>query len=465
MEKAKILVIDDDADSLASVVAALRRDGYDVVPAADPKEGLARLSTEGADVVLTDLRMPGLTGMEVIRHVVRENPGVPVVVLTAFGTVESAVEAVRAGASDYLMKPVGVPQLRAAVLKALKEREKNRELERKDREIDRLREEAGRAAGGSEIIGSSRAMEEVLRKVRLVAPTRMNVLIQGESGTGKELVAREIHAQSPRGERSFVAVNCAAIPETLLETEMFGHERGAFTGAVATHRGKIEAAEGGTLFLDEIGEISPALQAKLLRAIEQKEITRVGGGQVIRVDVRILAATNLDLKQKVEEKAFREDLFYRLNVFNITVPPLRSRREDIPKLAERFLSDVSRENAIPRKRLSPEAMRLLLSYRWPGNIRELRNAIETSALVSAGDTIGEGDLPPEIAKGFLPPSPSGPIPLPAPKTLQEIEREAIRAALAETGGNKKEAAKILGIGIATLHRKVKTYGITDRLSE
>jgi len=459
-EKAKILVIDDDADSLASVVAALRRDGYEVSSSVDPKEGLARLAKEGADVVLTDLRMPGLTGLEVIRHVVRENPGVPVVVLTAYGTVESAVEAVRAGASDFLLKPVGVPQLRAAVFKALKERRKNRELESKDREIERLREEAGRFAGSSGIIGSSRAMEEVLRKIRLVAPTRMNVLIQGESGTGKELVAREIHAQSPRREKPFVAVNCAAIPETLLETEMFGHERGAFTGAVAARPGKFEMAEGGTLFLDEIGEISPSLQAKLLRAIEQKEMTRVGGSQVIRVDVRILAATNQDLKERVEGTTFREDLFYRLNVFNITVPPLRDRREDIPKLAERFLSDVSRENALLRKRLSPEAHRLLLSYRWPGNVRELRNAMETSALVSAGETIGREDLPAEIVKGLIPPSASGPIPLPAPKTLQEIEREAIRSALAETGGNKTRAARILGIGLRTLHRKVKEYGIS-----
>jgi len=459
-EKAKILVIDDDADSLASVVAALRRDGYEVTSSADPKEGLARLVKDGADVVLTDLRMPGLTGMEVIRHVVRENPGVPVVVLTAYGTVESAVEAVRSGASDYLLKPVGIPQLRAAVFKALKERRKNRELESKDREIERLREEAGRFAGSSGIIGSSRAMEEVLRKIRLVAPTRMNVLIQGESGTGKELVAREIHAQSPRREKPFVAVNCAAIPETLLESEMFGHERGAFTGAIAARPGKFEMAEGGTLFLDEIGEISPSLQAKLLRAIEQKEMTRVGGSQVIRVDVRILAATNQDLKERVERTTFREDLFYRLNVFNITVPPLRDRREDIPKLAERFLSDVSQENALPRKRLSPEAHRLLLSYRWPGNVRELRNAMETSALVSGGDTIGKEDLPPEIGKGLLPPSSPEPIPLPAPKTLQEIEREAIRSALVETGGNKTRAARILGIGLRTLHRKVKEFGIS-----
>ncbi len=458
-EKARVLVLDDDVDSLASVVAALRRDGYDVHPFADPREGVARLAAEGADVVLTDLRMPGLTGMDVIRQVVRENPGIPVVVLTAFGTVESAVEAVRAGASDYLMKPVGIPQLRAAVFKALKEREKNRELERKEREIERLREEAGHRGSAVGIIGASRAMEEVLRKIGLVAPTRMNVLIQGESGTGKELVAREIHARSPREGRPFLPVNCAAIPENLLESEMFGHEKGAFTGAVSARAGKFEMAEGGTLFLDEIGEISPALQAKLLRAIEQKEVTRIGGSQVIRVDVRILAATNQDLKAKVEEKAFREDLFYRLNVFNITVPPLRDRREDIPRLAEQFLEDVSRENRIPRKRLSPGALKMLLAYRWPGNIRELRNAIETSALVSAGDQVQEEDLPPEIPAGALPPSSLGPIPLPPPRPLEEIERDAILAALKETGGNKKEAAKILGIGIATLHRKVKTYGI------
>jgi two-component system, NtrC family, response regulator HydG len=459
-EKARILVLDDDADSLESVVAALRRDGYDVHPCTDPREGLARLAAEGADVLLTDLRMPGITGLEVIRHVVRENPGVPVVVLTAFGTVESAVEAVRAGASDYLMKPVGVPQLRAAVFRALKEREKNRELERKEREIERLREEAGHRGSAVGIIGASRAMEEVLRKIRLVAPTRMNVLIQGESGTGKELVAREIHAFSPRQGRPFLPVNCAAIPENLLESEMFGHEKGAFTGAVVARPGKFEMAEGGTLFLDEIGDISPALQAKLLRAIEQKEVTRVGGSQVVRIDVRILAATNQDLKAKVEEKAFREDLFYRLNVFNITVPPLRDRREDIPRLAEQFLEDVSRENRVPRKRLSPGALKLLLAYRWPGNIRQLRNAMETSALVAAGDTVREEDLPPEISDGALPPSSSGPIPLPAPRTLEEIERDAIRAALRETGGNKTRAAKILGIGLRTLHRKVKEYGIS-----
>ncbi len=451
-EKARVLVFDDDPDSLASVAAALRRDGHDVHPFSDPKEGLARIQAEGADVVVTDLRMPGVSGMEVLRRVVQENPGVPVVVLTAFGTVESAVEAVRAGASDFLMKPVGIPQLRAAVFKALKERAMRRE-------IARLREEVDRRLGPEGIIGSSRAMEEVLRKVRLVAPTRMSVLVQGESGTGKELIARAIHGMSPRKDKPFLPLNCAAIAESLLESELFGHEKGAFTGAVAARPGKMEAALGGTLFLDEIGEISPAIQAKLLRAIEEKEIMRVGGSQVVRVDVRIIAATNRDLLARVAENAFREDLYYRLNGFSIVVPPLRDRRDDIPKLADHFLGEFCRENRIPRKRLSPAALALLVSGRWPGNVRELRHAVETAAIVAAGETIEPKDLPPGISGEALPPSPGGPIPLPSARTLEEIERDAIREALARTQGNKTRAAKILGIGLRTLHRKVKEYGL------
>ncbi|MCR4310860.1 MAG: sigma-54 dependent transcriptional regulator, partial [Deltaproteobacteria bacterium] len=326
----RVFVFDDDADSLQSVVAALRRDGFDVFPFADPREGLARVEAEGGDVIVTDLRMPGLTGLEVLRHVTKKIPDVPVVILTAYGTVEGAIEAVRAGASDFLLKPVEIPRLRAAVFKALKERGMHREIER-------LREETGRPLGIDGIVGSSRAMEEVLRKIRLVAPTRMNVLITGESGTGKELVARGVHGLSPRADRPFLPLNCAAIPETLLESELFGHEKGAFTGATASRPGKFENAEGGTLFLDEVGDVSPAIQSKLLRAIEQKEVTRVGGSQVILADVRIIAATNQDLKGRVEAKAFREDLYYRLNVFNIVVPPLRERREDIPKLCDHFL--------------------------------------------------------------------------------------------------------------------------------
>ncbi len=457
---ARIFVFDDDPDSLASLAAALRRDGYEVLPFADPREGLSRLEAEGGEAVVTDLRMPGLSGMEVIRHVTDRIPGVPVVVVTAFGTVESAVEAVRAGASDYLLKPVGIPALRAAVFRAVKEREKNRRIEEQEREIERLREETGAVPVPEGLEASSRAMHEVLRKVRLVAPSRMNVLIQGESGTGKELVARAIHRLSPRRDRPFLPLNCAAIPETLLESELFGHERGAFTGAVSSQEGKLEAAAGGTLFLDEIGDLSPALQAKLLRAIEQKEVMRVGGSRVIRVDVRILAATNRDLRGMVEEKAFREDLFYRLHVFRIAVPPLRERRDDIPRLAERFLAEVAKEHGAAPKRLTPGSLRALLSHRWPGNVRELRNALETASLVAAGETIEPEHLPPEVAGAPLPPSPGGPIPLPAPRTLGEIEREAIRAALAETGGNKTKAAKLLGIGLRTLHRKVKEHGLS-----
>jgi len=450
--KARVFVFDDDADSLQSVAAALRRDGFEVHPFADPKEGLARLAAEGGDVVVTDLRMPGLTGLEVLRHVAKTHPGVPVVVLTAFGSVEGAVEAVRSGASDFLLKPVEIPRLRAAVFKAVKERGMRREIER-------LREEVGRPAGVEGIVGASRSMEEMLQKIRLVAPTRMNVLITGESGTGKELVARAIHRLSPRRDHPFLPLNCAAIPETLLESELFGYEKGAFTGATASRPGKLESAEGGTLFLDEVGDVSLGIQSKLLRAIEQKEVLRVGGSQVLRVDVRILAATNQDLKGRVEEKAFREDLFYRLNVFNIVVPPLRDRREDIPRLCDHFLAGIGQENGIPPKMLSPAALKAMLAYRWPGNVRQLRNALETATLVSQGQSIESGDLPPEVNQGVIPPSSTEPIPLPASRTLTEIERDAIRDALAKTGGNKTQAAKLLGIGLRTLHRKVKEYGI------
>jgi DNA-binding NtrC family response regulator len=450
--KARVFVFDDDADSLQSVAAALRRDGFEVHPFADPKEGLARLAAEGGDVVVTDLRMPGLTGLEVLRHVAKTHPGVPVVVLTAFGSVEGAVEAVRSGASDFLLKPVEIPRLRAAVFKAVKERGMRREIER-------LREEVGRPAGVEGIVGASRSMEEMLQKIRLVAPTRMNVLITGESGTGKELVARAIHRLSPRRDHPFLPLNCAAIPETLLESELFGYEKGAFTGATASRPGKLEGAEGGTLFLDEVGDVSLGIQSKLLRAIEQKEVLRVGGSQVLRVDVRIIAATNQDLKGRVEEKAFREDLFYRLNVFNIVVPPLRDRREDIPRLCDHFLAGIGQENGIPPKMLSPAALKAMLAYRWPGNVRQLRNALETATLVSQGQSIESGDLPPEVNQGVIPPSSTEPIPLPASRTLTEIERDAIRDALAKTGGNKTQAAKLLGIGLRTLHRKVKEYGI------
>ncbi len=456
-EKTRVLVFDDDPDSLESVAAALRRDGFDVHPFVDPKEGLSFLGSRGGDIVVTDLKMPEITGMDVVRRVVGEFPGIPVVVVTAFGTVESAVEAIRAGASDYLMKPVEIPQLRAAVFKAAKERGKNVELEKKDREIRRLREE--KRGGDVGIIGDSRKMDEVLRRIHIVAQTRMNVLIQGESGTGKELVARLVHERSPRRDMPFLPINCAAIPENLLETELFGHEKGAFTGAVAARQGMMETVQGGTLFLDEIGELSLALQAKLLRALEEKEVMRIGGSEVIRVDVRIIAATNQDLKVRVAEKKFREDLFYRLNVFPITVPPLRERREDIPKLAAHFLAQIARENGVAPKKLSAGARVALLAYRWPGNVRELKNAMEAASLFARGEAVEADDLSPEILENIVPPSPAGPIPLPSPRTLDEIERDAIVAALLKTDGNKTRAARMLGIGLRTLQRKVKEFGI------
>ena len=337
--------------------------------------------------MVTDLRMPGLTGMDVLRHVTKSNPGVPVVVLTAYGTVEGAVDAVRSGASDFLMKPVEIPRLRAAVFKAVKERG--------DAPGDRAVEGRGGArarSGGDHRVVPSHGRGAPQDPAGRPDPDE-RAYHGGKRGRGKELVARAIHALSPRTGRPFLPLNCAAIPEALLESELFGHEKGAFTGAVAARPGKLESAEGGTLFLDEVGDVSLAIQAKLLRAIEQKEVVRVGSSQVLQVDVRILAATNQDLKTLVEKKGFREDLYYRLNVFGILVPPLRERREDIPKLSGHFLELLARESSASPKKLAPAALKALLAYRWPGNVRQLRNALETAILVSGGDVIELADLP------------------------------------------------------------------------
>ncbi len=476
-EKGRVFLFDDDADSLQSVVAALRRDGFDVFPFADPREGLARVEAEGGDVVVTDLRMPGLTGLEVLRHVTKKIPDVPVVILTAYGTVEGAIEAVRAGASDFLLKPVEIPRLRAAVFKALKERGMRREIER-------LREEAGRPLGIEGIVGSSRAMEEVLRKIRLVAPTRMNVLITGESGTGKELVARGVHGLSPRADRPFLPLNCAAIPETLLESELFGHEKGAFTGATASRPGKFENAEGGTLFLDEVGDVSPAIQSKLLRAIEQKEVTRVGGSQVIHADVRIIAATNADLEKMVAGGTFREDLFYRINVIPVFLPPLRDRKEDILPLTEHFLVRFNREHG-KSVAFSKDALDLLLEYRWTGNVRELENLVERAVVMAKAPVVRAQDLPRAIrvaaslpatgsygqppapqasiaASAAEPPHPAAPREgRPRGEYLKAMEREELQTALSSAGWVIARAAKILGWTPRQVAYKMKKHGLSS----
>jgi two-component system response regulator HydG len=430
-----------------------------VHPFTDPREGLSYLSSDGADVVLTDLKMPGLSGMEVIGRVAAEHPGVSVVVLTAFGTVYNAVEAMRAGASDFLEKPVGIPQLRAAVFKAVKDRERNREIEQ-------LREEMGQRYGPEGIIAFSRTMEEVIRKIRLVAPTRMNVLIQGESGTGKELVARAIHALSPRRSKPFLPLNCAAIPETLLESELFGYEKGAFTGAVATRQGKLEAAEGGTLFLDEVGDMALSLQAKLLRVIENRKVMRVGGLKPKPIDVRFVSATNRELETDVMRGTFRQDLYFRINGVTLSIPPLRERIDEIPGLAQAFVTEAAEPLGQKPPELSTEAFELLAGYSWPGNIRELRNVMERAVLLCLDDVIRAEHLPVEKMRATFatPVRESAPAirpgkPPAGERETDEAKRQRILEALMACGGNNTEAAKILGVSRRTLGKWLEAYNI------
>ena len=448
----RVLIVEDDPATRVGLAELVRAWGFQTEEAANGEEAMDKITSFRPAIIVSDLVMPRMGGLELLRVLKDQLSDLTIILLTAQGTVESAVEAIKEGAYDYLTKPVDPARLRVLLQKAVERQETLRE-------VQHLRRQLREQGSFGRFVGNSPSIRAVYRLIEQAAPTSASVLIWGESGTGKELAAQTIHELSPRSSFPFVAINCAAIPETLLESEIFGHEKGAFTGATASRPGKFENAEGGTLFLDEVGDVSPSIQSKLLRAIEQKEVMRVGGSQVIHADVRIIAATNQDLKGRVEAKAFREDLYYRLNVFNIVVPPLRERREDIPKLCDHFLALIGKENGVPPKRLSPAALKSLLACRWPGNARQLRNALETATLVSQGDTIEPGDLPPEVTQAVLPPTAAEPIPLPASRTLGEMEREAIRAALAETGGNKTQAAKLLGIGLRTLHRKVKEYGI------
>ncbi len=454
----KVFVVDDDLDNLKSMERVLSALG--LVPRAfsSPSEALAALAEDLPDLVITDMKMPEMDGMEVIRRVREIDSSIPVIVLTAFGSIGGAVEAVKEGAADYIQKPVDIEGLKGVLIKAVRTRGMMEELERLKGMV---------STAGGEMIYRSRAMERVMGLVRTVAPTKANVLILGESGTGKELVARAIHEVSPRRDKPFIPINCAALTESILESELFGHEKGAFTGAVSTVKGKFELAHGGTLFLDEIGDMPLSIQAKILRAIEQKEIIRVGGERIIKIDVRIIAATNADLKKKVDEKVFREDLYYRLSVFTIRVPPLRERKEDVSILTLHFVRRVAEENGLPVPAVSPEVMEIFEAYDWPGNVRELRNAVETMVLLSQGREIVREHVPREIIEGISA-AREGAIPMPGRVEpagtgkvlpLWELERRAIVQALEATGNNKTKAAKLLGIGVRTLYRKLKEYGI------
>jgi len=451
-----IIVIDDDDSNRKSTELALRKDGYEVVSCAGGGAGLERLREGGADLLVTDLRMPGMDGLEVLRQARAIDPKIAVLVITGFGSVESAVDAMKQGADDYLQKPVNLVELRKRVAAAVEKR-------RLALEVKQLKARLEEKFSFGKIVGASPGMQQILHQLALVAPTRSGVLIVGESGTGKELIANALHQHSPRKDARFVAVNCAAIPPDILESEMFGHERGAFTGAVQRKMGTFELADRGTLFLDEISEMPLALQAKLLRVLEERAFMRVGGTETIRVDTRIIAATNADLEVRVAEGAFRSDLYYRLKVVTIHIPPLRERPEDVPLLAHRFFSTFKDENGRSDLVLDPPVVEALARSRWDGNVRELRNLMESLVVLApAGTTrIGLEDLPESYRLGDqapLRPRPSPATPQGPAKRMDEIEKEAILRALDETGGNRTRAAEILGIGLRTLQRKLKEYG-------
>ncbi|MBL4637671.1 MAG: sigma-54-dependent Fis family transcriptional regulator [Kofleriaceae bacterium] len=441
----RILIVDDEANARMALAELLKEEGYKVDTAADAFKALGKLESFSPHLVLTDLKMPGMDGIELMEKIRSESPPIPVVVMTAYGAVDTAVSAMRKGAADYLVKPLHFDELLIALQRTLAQ-------ENLRQETVRLRARIDERLDRKNIIGHSAEMNEIFELVNQVAATRSSVLIEGESGTGKELVAQALHQRSPRRNKPFIKVHCAALAEGLLESELFGHERGAFTGAVARKDGRFHIADGGTLFLDEIGEISPALQVKLLRFLQEHEFERVGGNETIKVDVRVIAATNRNLKEEVDLGNFREDLFYRLNVIGIVVPPLRDRRDDILPLADHFLTLSSKENSKNITGMSQDCANTLRTYNWPGNVRELENAVERAVVMCRSAQLQAGDLPSSI----VPPDVSGAPVIPG-STIEDIERYAILQTLEATSGSTSKAAKILGISVRKIQYKLHHY--------
>ena len=438
-----ILTIDDEENIRNGLADNFELEGYNVEKASNGKEGLAKIEKGGIDLVITDLRMDGMPGEEVVRRVTTENPGIPIIVLTGHGSIEDATAAIKAGAYDFLTKPLDLDHLNHIVKNALKGRQQQKI-------ITELQEKIKKGGNPDGMIGKSAELNRVKELISKAAPSKANVLITGESGVGKELVAKSIHDQSPRKDKPFVIVHCAALSETLLESELFGYEKGAFTGADSQHKGRFEIADGGTIFLDEIGEINAATQVKLLRVIQEKSFERVGGTTPINVDVRIVAATNRNLEEEVKNGKFREDLFYRLNVVRIPMPPLRERKDDIPLLLHNFLREFNIENEKNIQGFDNRAKSAILKYSWPGNIRELKNCVESAVVMCTGDEIRIEDLPATVReKGE-----EKVINIPVGMKLDDAELLIIQENLAFCNGNKSKCAEILGIGRKTLHRKL-----------
>jgi DNA-binding NtrC family response regulator len=450
--KYRVLIVDDEADSREALAELTARWGYDVLSASDGAEALRRAIEWHPDVILTDLVMPNMDGLWLLRALKPELPDCPVVLLTGRGSIQTAVQAIREGAYDFIEKPLEVPRLRVVLERALEKKETMREVQMLRRRLQLL-------APGTDMIGVGPAMQKVFEVVKKVAPSGASVVIGGQSGTGKEVVARAIHGLSPRKERPFVALNCSAIPATLIESELFGYERGAFTGADQRRAGCFELATSGTVFLDEIGELPIELQAKFLRVLEERKFRRLGGRAEVEVDVRVLCASNRDLKEEVRRGRFREDLFFRLGVFTITLPPLKDRREDIPLLVHHFIEKFNGETGKRVQGVTPAAVALLEGHAWPGNIRELRNAVERAMILVDGDTIGEEHLPPDLQAQ----SPEvAAMRLPLGLALDQVEKDYILASLQRNGGNKARTAEVLGISEKTLYNKLNRYAAEAR---
>jgi len=449
-----ILIVEDEPKMLRLLELNLSEEGFTVRAAADAETGLKALREDRIDLVITDLKLPGMDGLEFLQAVKRADARIPVVVMTAYGTVETAVEAMKAGASDYVLKPFSLEEMKLIVRKEL-------DVHRLREENRSLREALGKRYEFKNIVARSPKMQEVLATVERVAPTNSTVLLGGESGVGKDMVARAIHQHSRRASGPFVKINCTAIPENLLESELFGYEKGAFTGAVSSKPGKFELADKGTIFLDEIGDVPGTIQVKLLRVLQDREFERLGGTRTVRVDVRVVAATNQDLRAALEQGTFREDLYYRLNVVPINIPPLRERKEDVPDLADHFIARFARESGKPIQGITPAAQKLLMDFHWPGNVRELENIIERGVALSAGDMLDVADVRLDLSPARGVPAVTGTAFPPEGVTLEQFEDGIITEALRRANGNKSQAARMLGISRNALRYRLAKIGVPD----
>ena len=449
--KPTILVVDDESSHRQMIKAVLSAEGYEIKEAVDGDEAVRAVEEKFHDLILMDIRMPGLSGIEALQQIKEMSPGIPIIIMTAYASVNTAIEALKSGACDYLTKPLDIEELKILVAKAL-------QFQKLEQENIYLKEQLNDRFDFSKIIGRSSAMKQLFETMALVAPSEATVLIVGESGTGKELIANAIHQNSARAKRPFIEVNCAALPETLLESELFGHEKGAFTGAVFRKRGRFELAHQSSMFLDEIAEMAPTTQAKILRVLQEREFEPLGGTHAIKADTRIIAATNKQLDEEIKAGRFREDLYYRLNVVRLEVPPLRERGDDVALLADFFLKKYTAKNQKLIKGFTPRAVDLLMRYEWPGNVRELENIVERAVIMARGEMITPFEFPENLKELDLELKEAR-INLTAGRSLKEVEKEMILRTLEETGGNRTHAANILGISRRTLQLKLKEYGI------